>query len=111
MARRRSSKFVPPYQPASPNPAPAYQMPTANPVQAPKPAVPAAPLAVSRMETKGSGTSFTPRAAAPAAAPVARPTHQQIAERAYQIYLKRGRGPGNAIADWLEAERQLRAGL
>ncbi len=110
MARRRSSKFVPPYQPASPNPAPAHQMPAANPVQAPKPAAPTAPLAVSRMETKGSGTSFTPRAA-PAVAPVARPSHQQIAERAYQIYLKRGRGPGNATADWLEAERQLRAGL
>ncbi|HTV48278.1 MAG TPA: DUF2934 domain-containing protein [Phycisphaerae bacterium] len=38
-------------------------------------------------------------------------TRQKIAERAYQIYLKRGFKPGNAMNDWLEAERLLKAGL
>lgn len=58
--------------------------------------------AVSRSEAKGSGTAVIQR--------LAHPTHQQIAERAYQIYLKRGSGPGNAFSDWIEAERQLKAG-
>jgi hypothetical protein len=34
-----------------------------------------------------------------------------IRERAYQIYLKRGRGPGNPVSDWAQAERELRAEL
>jgi Protein of unknown function (DUF2934) len=70
-------------------------------------AIPSTPIV--RSETKGSGT------AAPAtrfgASAISSPTYQQIAERAYQIYLKRGFGPGNAVTDWLEAERQLKAGL
>ncbi len=72
-----------------------------------KPAVALVP--VSRSETKGSGTATAVR---PIKEPAARMlTHQQIAERAYQLYLKRGFGPGNAHADWIEAERQLKAGL
>jgi hypothetical protein len=43
-------------------------------------------------------------------AAVKQPTHEQIAERAHQLYLKRGFGPGDATSDWLEAERQLKAG-
>jgi DUF2934 family protein len=30
-----------------------------------------------------------------------------IARRAYEIYLARGRAAGDAVADWLEAEREL----
>ena len=37
-------------------------------------------------------------------------TYEQISARAYEIYLKRGFGPGDALSDWLEAERQLKAG-
>ncbi len=36
-------------------------------------------------------------------------TEPMIRERAYQIYLKRNGGPGNAGADWAQAERELRA--
>ena len=35
------------------------------------------------------------------------PTQEEIALRAYQIYLERGGVPGNEFEDWMEAERQL----
>jgi hypothetical protein len=34
--------------------------------------------------------------------------HEQIAKRAYEIYLARGDGDGDALGDWLSAERELR---
>lgn len=34
------------------------------------------------------------------------PTHEQISQRAYEIYVSRGT-PGDAVADWLQAEREL----
>ena len=36
------------------------------------------------------------------------PTHDEIAEAAYQRYLERGGGHGLDFDDWLEAERRLR---
>ncbi len=36
------------------------------------------------------------------------PTFEEIRWRAYEIYLARGRAPGDPIADWLQAERELR---
>lgn len=35
------------------------------------------------------------------------PTQEQIALRAYHIYLERGGIPGYELEDWTEAERQL----
>jgi hypothetical protein len=35
-------------------------------------------------------------------------SHDQIAERAYHLYLERTRQPGDPFADWLTAERELR---
>jgi uncharacterized protein YndB with AHSA1/START domain len=35
------------------------------------------------------------------------PTHEQIAERAYALYVARGRTHGYAHEDWLEAEKQI----
>jgi Polyketide cyclase / dehydrase and lipid transport/Protein of unknown function (DUF2934) len=35
------------------------------------------------------------------------PTHEQIAERAYALYVARGRTFGYALDDWLAAEKQL----
>ena len=32
---------------------------------------------------------------------------QQIRNRAYEIYLQRGRQPGYELEDWLHAEREL----
>jgi Protein of unknown function (DUF2934) len=36
-----------------------------------------------------------------------KPTHEEIALRAYHIYLQRGCAPGNELEDWMQAERQL----
>lgn len=35
------------------------------------------------------------------------PTHEEIAFRAYEIYLQRGGAPGDALQDWTRAEREL----
>jgi hypothetical protein len=35
------------------------------------------------------------------------PTHEQIERRAYQIYLEGGFHAGNALGDWLAAEKEL----
>jgi uncharacterized membrane protein len=35
------------------------------------------------------------------------PTHEQIAQRAYELYVARGRTNGHPEEDWLEAEKQL----
>jgi hypothetical protein len=37
------------------------------------------------------------------------PTHEQIARRAYEIFIERGQPAGQDLEHWLEAERQLRA--
>lgn len=39
------------------------------------------------------------------------PTREAIARRAFEIYLERGRGEGQDVEDWLQAERELQAGL
>jgi hypothetical protein len=38
------------------------------------------------------------------------PTHEQIARRAYALFLARGGGHGHHEDDWLQAERELRLG-
>jgi Protein of unknown function (DUF2934) len=35
------------------------------------------------------------------------PTHEEIAVRAYELFLKRGLAPGREIDDWLQAEKEL----
>lgn len=84
---------------------------TSAPVSAPAvpakvaPAAPTAPV-IERSEVKGSGT---PKVIPTPAARVI--THDQIARRAFEIYASRGYAAGDQNADWLEAERQLKAGL
>lgn len=39
-----------------------------------------------------------------------RPTEEEIAVRAYHIYLERGEAEGNPSDDWLQAERELTEG-
>jgi len=43
------------------------------------------------------------------ATPKFKPTQDQIAARAYEIYLERGCTPGDPMQDWLRAERELAA--
>ena len=37
------------------------------------------------------------------------PSHEEIAKKAYALYLTRGARDGHDVADWLEAERRLKA--
>jgi hypothetical protein len=37
----------------------------------------------------------------------AAPTHEQIARRAYELYVERGEKPGDERGDWLTAEKEL----
>jgi hypothetical protein len=39
----------------------------------------------------------------------ASPSAEQIQMRAYEIYLERHGAPGNALGDWIQAERELLA--
>jgi hypothetical protein len=39
------------------------------------------------------------------------PTEEQIRERAYEIYLARGREDGQEVSDWLAAERELKEAI
>jgi len=39
------------------------------------------------------------------------PTHVQIANRAFEIYVARGGEHGHDVGDWFEAEQQLRSEL
>ncbi len=41
--------------------------------------------------------------------PNSTPSHEQIARRAYEIFIERGQPENQDLAHWLEAERQLRA--
>jgi hypothetical protein len=41
----------------------------------------------------------------------AQPTQEEIALRAYHIYLERGSTPGNPSEDWLRAEQELTDGV
>lgn len=43
--------------------------------------------------------------------PVAGPTHDQIAQRAYEIYLRRAGAPGTAEGDWELARKELESEL
>lgn len=35
--------------------------------------------------------------------------HERIRRRAFEVFLARAGGPGDALSDWLEAERQVHA--
>ena len=48
---------------------------------------------------------------APAATKTAKPTREQIARRAHEIWVKNGCKHGQDEQNWLEAERQLKAEL
>ena len=38
------------------------------------------------------------------------PTHAAIAERAHELWISQGCPPDSALQNWLEAEKELRAG-
>jgi hypothetical protein len=54
-------------------------------------------------------TTATPAPKAKKAPAKAKLTQNDIAARAYEIYLERGATPGDPLQDWLRAERELAA--
>ena len=64
-------------------------------------------------EVSNAATEIASQASAtpPVAAPLLKlsPTREQIALRAYQLYLARGSEPGHDSEDWLAAEAELSA--
>jgi hypothetical protein len=70
---------------------------------------------MAKSSTRSSSTPNPTGTPAPSPATPARggstpPTHEQIAARAYEIYLARGGFDGRSEDDWLQAERELRLG-
>jgi len=56
-----------------------------------------------------STQSPAPKTKKAAAKTARKPAHEQIAKRAYEIYLERGCTPGDPMQDWLRAEQELSA--
>ncbi len=54
-------------------------------------------------------TKEAPAPKAKKTAAKSKPTQDQIAARAYEIYLDRGATPGDPMQDWLRAEHELAA--
>ena len=90
--------------PRKPVSKPTFSQPKTQAAPAVAPVAPApAPVVVERSEVKGSGKPKMPA--------LRTPSHSEIQKRAYEIYVGRGYAAGDPSADWLEAERQLKAGL
>ncbi|MCL2647759.1 MAG: DUF2934 domain-containing protein [Phycisphaerales bacterium] len=82
--------------------------PIAAPVTiTPPPSIPTPSVPIpQRSNLQGSGATASPSIPAPRII-----TREQIERRAYDLYASRGYTPGDPVADWYEAERQLKAGL
>jgi len=60
------------------------------------------------MTTTRRNTKKIQRAAEFSDTALPEPAEEAIAKRAYEIYLARGADDGNDLADWLQAEGELR---
>jgi Protein of unknown function (DUF2934) len=57
-------------------------------------------------KSKSASLEAPKKSRKPAVAPL-KPSYEEIALRAYHIYLERGSTPGDPMQDWLQAEREL----
>src|SRR5581483_10490488 len=69
-------------------------------------AEPAEDVQMAKQGTLTKGSTRRGRSARKAATEVVM-SHEDIARRAFEIYLARGAGDGEALADWVQAEREL----
>jgi len=60
----------------------------------------------SKSDASASGPGITPTTAK-----MPRQLHERIAQRAYELARQRGFAPGQEVEDWLQAEREVEAGL
>jgi hypothetical protein len=58
------------------------------------------------MLTKSRPTEKSPLVGSESRTAEAHPTPQEIARRAYEIYIERGGADGHDVDDWLQAERE-----
>lgn len=63
---------------------------------------------VTKMRRSNSSSTRKRKTKALPASETPVPTHEQIAKRAYQLWLDRGRNHGQDLEDWLAAEALLR---
>ena len=66
-----------------------------------------APARAVRPEEKTQAPATVAPAMEKSTAKAKAPTREQIAARAYEIYVGRGRAAGHEVADWMQAEREL----
>ena len=78
-------------------------MPTPRKTPKPRSSTPKSPDAPPRRRV----TKARAAAAAESITTIARPTQDDIARRAYEISQQRNGEPGDALSDWLQAEREL----
>ena len=64
--------------------------------------------AVNNASTLNAASTVKETPTQPPMAMAREPSHEQIAERAYGLWLSRGAHGGDAFDDWLRAERELR---
>jgi hypothetical protein len=62
------------------------------------------------MDNKTASTLLKTKTTA-ASVPSHVPSEQEIAARAYEVFLSRGASDGHDLDDWLQAERELTAGI
>ena len=70
----------------------------------------AAPVVTASVDTSAQKTPATVAGVPQAASVQTQVSHEQIATRAYHLYLARGGRGGDQFQDWLIAERELRNG-
>ncbi len=63
----------------------------------------------SSTSTSSPTAAPTTGSTAPTMAPTTPVTHERVAVRAYENWVKRGRPAGTPEQDWLKAEQELRA--
>lgn len=64
-------------------------------------------VATTGSEGASAATKTAPRATTKKTTTLITPTRDQIRERAFQLFMARNGGAGDAHTDWVEAERQL----
>ncbi|MBL8877951.1 MAG: DUF2934 domain-containing protein [Phycisphaerales bacterium] len=70
-----------------------------------------APRSKTSESAKTTASSASPRGTSAADSPKTMgPTHDEIAVRAYEIFLARNGAPGDPMIDWMQAERELKTG-
>ena len=68
------------------------------------------PTGTQKRSGNRSGTGKVQAVVTPPNEPRRGPSHDEIARRAYELFLARGGAPGHADEDWMQAERELRLG-